>query len=94
MQCIQGLLIDHVSLVRFFCDNTHIRGLPEFIYITPLTDNEGYVLAMNGFLLVRVRAGHHHMSLNQSSSSCVVRIPYHMLGLLGSTYIKPCVSRL
>ena len=75
-----------------FCDDTHICGLPECIYIIPLTDNKGYVLAMNGFLLVCFRAGHHHMSLNQSSSSCVVRIPSHMLGLLGSTYIKPCVS--
>ena len=74
-----------------FCDDTHICGLPECIYIIPLIDNEGYVLAMNRFLLVRVRAGHRHMSLNQSSSSRVVRIPSHMLGLLGSTYIKPCV---
>lgn len=40
-----------------FCDDTHICGLPECIYIIPLTDNEGYVLAINGFLLVRVRAG-------------------------------------
>ena len=77
-----------------FCDDTHICGLPECIYIIPLTYNEGYyVLAMNGFLLVRVRASHRHMSLNQSSSSCVVRIPSHMLGLLGWTYIEPCVSR-
>ena len=74
-----------------FCDDTDICGLPECIYIIPLTDNEGYVLAMNGFLLVRVRAGHRQMSVNQSSSSCVVRIPSQMLGLLGSTYIKPCV---
>ena len=93
MQCIRGLLIDHVSLVSFFCDDTHICGLPECIYIIPLTDNEGYVFAMNEFLLVHVRAGHRQMSVNQSSSSCVVRIPSQMLGLLGSTYIKPCVSR-
>ena len=72
-----------------FCDDTHICGLLECIYIVPLTDNYGYVLAMNGFLLVRVRASHRHMSLNQSSSSCVVRISSHMLGLLGSTYIIP-----
>ena len=76
-----------------FCDDTHIYGLPECIYIIPLTDNEGYVLAMNGFLLVRVRASHRHMSFNQSSSSCVVRIPFHTLGLLGSTNTVPCVSR-
>lgn len=46
-----------------FCDDTDICGLPECIYIIPLTDNEGYVLAMNGFLLVRVRADHRQMSL-------------------------------
>ena len=72
-----------------FCDDTHICGLPKCIYIISLTDNEGYVLAMNGFLLVRVRTGHRHMSLNQSSSSRIVRIPSHMLGMLGSTYIVP-----
>ena len=52
---------------------------PECIYIIPLTDNEGYMLTMNGFLLVHVRAGHRQMSVNQSSSSCVVRIPSQML---------------
>ena len=77
-----------------FCDDMHICGLLECIYIIPLTDNEGYVLgAMNGFLLVRVRSGHRQMSLSQSSSSCIVRIPSQMLGLLGSTYIKHSVSR-
>ena len=30
-----------------------------YIYIIPLTDNEGYVLAVNGFLLVRVRSPSH-----------------------------------
>ena len=75
-----------------FCDDMDIYGLPECIYIIPLTDNEGYVLAMNGCLLVCVRAGHRQMSLNQSSSSCVVRIPSHILGLLGSTNIVSCVS--
>ena len=67
-----------------FCDDAHICGLLECIYIIPLTDNEGYVFAMNGFLLVQ-------MSVNQISSSCIVRIPSQMLGLLGSTYIKPCI---
>lgn len=92
MQCIRGLLVDHVSLVWFFV-MTRISVGSTSVYIIPLTDNEGYVSAMNRFLLVRVRAGHHHRSLNQSSSSCVVRIPSHMLGFLGSTYIKPYVSR-
>ena len=76
-----------------FCDDIDICGLPGCIYITPLTDNEGYVFAMNGFLLVHVWAGHRHMSPNQSSSSCVVRIPSRMLGLVGLTHIIPCVSR-
>ena len=89
---IWGLLIDHLPFA-VFCDDTDICGLPECIYIFPLTDNEGYVLAMNGFLLVHVRAGHCQISVNQNSSSCVVRIPSHMLDLLGSTYIVPCVSR-
>ena len=92
MQCIQGLLIDHVSLVRLFVTTRISVGSPSE-NITPLTDNEGYVLAMNGFLLVRVRAGHRQMLVNQSLSSCVARFPSQMLGLLGSNYIKPCVSR-
>ena len=35
----QGVLIEHVSLVRFI-DAAHICGLPE-VYILSLTDNEG-----------------------------------------------------
>jgi hypothetical protein len=37
---------------------------------------------MNGFLLVRVTAGHGDMS-KQSSSSCVLRIPSHALEMVG-----------
>ena len=37
---------------------------------------------MNGFLLVRVTAGHGDMS-EQSSSSCVLRIPSHALEMVG-----------
>ena len=88
---VYGVFWSTTSPLCGFCDDTDICGLPECIYIIPLTDNEWYVLAMNGFLLVRVRAGHHQMSVNQSSSSCIVRIPSQMLGLLGSTYIKPCI---
>ena len=36
-----GVLIEHVSLLRFM-DVAHIYGLPEvYMYISSLTDNEG-----------------------------------------------------
>ena len=54
--CIRDLNTSHTTVP------IHIFGLPKCIYIIPLTDNEGYVLAMNGFLLVCVRAGQRHMS--------------------------------
>ena len=37
----------HLPCATFY-DNTHISGLPECIYIIPLIENEGYVLAMMG----------------------------------------------
>ena len=37
---------------------------------------------MNGFLLVRVTVGHGDMS-EQSSSSCILRIPSHALEMVG-----------
>jgi len=37
---------------------------------------------MNGFLLVRVTADHGDM-FEQSSSSCILRIPSHVLELVG-----------
>ena len=52
----QGVLIEHVSLVRFI-DVAHICGLPE-VYILSFTDNEGG--PTQSILLTQQREGFDH----------------------------------